>query len=60
MKIRTSYVRILIGDNDPNAPVYSDADIAAAFSIGPTVPAYPEALRLAAILAFEKYPGATD
>ena len=55
MDAQVSLARILVGDN--KAPfTYTDAEIRAAVSIGPTRPAFPADLRMCALLAFIRFP----
>jgi hypothetical protein len=57
MDIQVSYVRLLIGDNSRSAPVYSDAQIRSAITLGPVRPALPAKLQLAGTVAAVRYPG---
>lgn len=55
MDAQVSLARLLVGDN--KAPfTYTDAEIRAAVSIGPNRPAFPLDLRMAALLAFLRFP----
>jgi hypothetical protein len=56
MDFRTSYVRLLIGDNSRTAPQYTDEQIDEACTLGPDRPAFPIDLRLAGTLGAIHYP----
>jgi hypothetical protein len=56
LDIQTSYIRLLIGDNDRAAPFYTDAQIQAAATVGAVRPALPIDLRVAGAVGFIHYP----
>lgn len=56
MDVQVSYMRLLIGDNSRTAPVYTDAQLRSAITIGPNRPALPHELLIAGTATFHAYP----
>lgn len=54
MTLQVSLIRILINDNNPITPTYSDAQLQAAIGIPPPVTSLPDSVRLAAFVASVK------
>jgi hypothetical protein len=56
MEPQVSYIRLLIGDNSRTAPLYTDAQLRAAATVGPVRPSLPINVRLAGNIGFRKFP----